>query len=190
MHPILSLKEFKEVLKQDREFAFNGIVLATREDPQYSYFINYWKELDQSTGDNCRLFLLVDKKMNEKSENVMFMLTSMPIDTGSAGAYDIVKELELNRSFMPCIVFFNGPPQKDQSLCIMKLPILEQLRPFLRETFDYMDEIARVSTEDRLERLNNHFREKTLSKILRASISGVLEKVLGHRTAELLSYRP
>lgn len=190
MRAILSLKEFYEVLKQDRAFAFNGIVLATREDPQYSYFTKYWGELNQSTGDNCRLFLLVDKKKRERNENAIYMLTSMPLDIGSAGAYDIIKELELNRRYMPCIAFFNGSPQKDQSLYIMKLPSLEQLRSFLRETFDYIDEIAQVSPEYRLEKLNDHFKGKTLSKILRASIADVLEKVLGQRTAELINYKP
>lgn len=190
MRPILSLKEFHEVLKQDRAFAFNGIVLATREDLQYSYFIEYQGELNQSTGDNCRLFLLVDKEKRERNENALYRLTTMSLDFGSAGAYDIIKELGLNRGYMPCIAFFNGSPQKDQSLYIMKLPSLDQLSSFLRETFDYMDEIAQVSPEDRLEKLNDHFKEKTISKILRASFADVLEKVLGHRTTELINYKP
>jgi hypothetical protein len=183
---IESLDQFRRVLAGERQFAFNGIILATTEDDQYDYFMRHWWNLDRGTGDNCRLFLLCGLPAREPPVAVAQMLTAMPIREGSSAAYDVARGLEIPRAKMPCIALFEGLPRNDQPISVIGLPPTVEIKSFLRATFDLIDEAAVQPSEKRLPSLDRKLGVRKVLSLARAPLADILERALGNRTASLL----
>lgn len=190
MKGIQSLADLQFVISSRPDFAFNCVLLATREDSQYNHFIEFWREIDASTGSNCRVFVFLDHPLLPPANaNAYALVISLDRPTGSLAAYEIGRGLSVPRTSMPCLAVFEGGPKGVQPVVVVPLPSSGKLTPFLRTLFDMMDHVARESPTGRLERLQRRLAAKRVLRVARAPLADLIEKNLGSRTADLIDPR-
>jgi hypothetical protein len=189
--PIASLEEFRRVLQHDKVFPFNGIVLATEEDEQYTYFSSFPRELHAATGKNLRLFVLVGSEQSAPvAPKAMHDLLSVAAESGSAEAYPVARYLKINLGEMPCLALFVGVPRNRQDVLIVRLPERKALPGFVRRVCDVLDRCSVHPQNERLTEVEQMLHLGTILSIVRAPLADILERMLGPRTAGLLDAVP